>query len=276
MDDPMLKIGKYIQVHRLFDFLDPLVAMLFEHFDHPAWDGTLFLLQSYLHEPVSFFKEKYPGKRIICYQLEQLCDGNQWIDIWKLIENLKGADEIWDYDQLNADFLRLHTTLKIDRILPALYTRSLEWNVKEPERPEFDVVFYGTMNEKRWKVFHRLQAEAGGNLRINWFFGTSYVDDKIANSKLVLNLHAFDPWNRQEQIRMFYPIINGRTVVSEPSQENRLGDLVIESSAETMSSVIKSLCRGDEWKNHGLKAKEKFKNMSQSFLESNPWIGKVK
>lgn len=259
-----LVIGNYIKIHEYNDFFGYVTIMLLDYFDKPEYDKCLFILGTYVTVPAKSFKDQFPDHKIIVYQLEQLMGICTWQSVPTIIENIKSADEIWDYDKLNVEYLKQHS-VKVDRLMPLLYSSKLE-RIERRENPEIDVLFYGMINERRFKIFQLLQSQLYGKIKLAWIYGDSEMDKHLANTKVVLNLHAAEPWNRQEQGRLFYPIINGITCVSEPSQFNNMHDEIIESSIDRLSATLHDVCYSDEWKLFGLLAKERFKNRSIEYI----------
>lgn len=259
--------GKFIEINSVNMFYDFVVEMLLEHFDNHNYKDCVFLLGTYCKEPVSETKKLYPNKRIITYQLEQLMGGQNWHNINNTINNLKSAEEIWDYDTMNVEYLK-YFNIKVNKIIPMLYTNSLK-RIPKNTNPFFDVLFFGFMNERRFKIFNKLQSELYGQIKINWIYGSTNIDKYIADSKTILNLHAFEPYNRQEQTRMFYPIINQKTVISEKSQVNSMQNCIIESSIDDLSKTILSVCNTNIWIDFGIQAEKTFKNNTGKIINEN-------
>ncbi|NBW09564.1 MAG: hypothetical protein EBR82_16220 [Caulobacteraceae bacterium] len=267
--DNLIVSGKNIDIYLYNMFFMHVAEMLLEHFDTPEWGNTLFLLDGHLHENYEYYQKQFPKKRIIAYQLEQLfgpSGNNNFIDVNKSIEALSTFPEVWDYDRLNIDFLSWYC-VPVKHILPMMYARRLD-RIQSLQDPKIDVLFYGMLNERRWRIIEQIQRKCYGKLKFAWIYGDADMDAHIANSKIILNLHAFEPWNRQEQVRMFYPIINGKTVVSEPSQINYLKDMIVESGINELPDVLQNLCGSENWKKFGSEARIKFMNM-QPFKPTN-------
>lgn len=258
--------GNYIIIHQLNIFFNHVSLMLLEHFDTPKYSNTVFSVGTYIKISFKKLQEIFPNKRIIIYQLEQLMDLPTWQSVSEIVENIREANEIWDYDNLNVLYLKNYCGIKVNKIVPLLFTKSLEKNLIK-DNPEFDVLFYGFLNQRRFNIFNQLQNELYGKIKLIWIYGTFDLDKHIANSKVILNLHAAEPWNRQEQVRMFYPIINGKTVISETSQLNNMPNEIIETNTDKLSSTFLDICNSDKWKTFGLEAKENFKIRTQNFLD---------
>jgi hypothetical protein len=263
-NNPIVITGKFIKIYELNKFFSHVSSMMLEHFDTPRYANTVFLLGTYILESVAEIRKKFPGLRIIAYQLEQLMAGNNWHSVKTTMSNLEGADEIWDFDFLNSAFLA-ENGIKVNRLVPILHTSLLQ-RIDFKEDPFFDVLFYGYMNERRFKIFHDLQKSLYGNIKLNWIYGSCDIDKYIQDSKVILNLHAFEPYSRQEQVRMFYPIINYKTVISEASQLNNLSGSIIESSLEDLAGSIKCVCHSDIWREFGKQAETNFRLKTERFL----------
>lgn len=252
--------GEHILIHRVdaFGFAD-VVTMLLEHFDRAEHAGKVFILGDYIFHPVAHFRQLYPGRRIVIYQLEQMVGSETWHSTPRIIEHLRGADEIWDLDPLNATFLTWQGVL-VNRVVPMRYTEALHRIHLEPE-PTIDVLFYGYMNERRFGILQAMEQRLYNRIRLVWLYGIQgpELDRYIANSRIILNLHAFEPWNRQEQVRIFYPLINGRMVVSEPSEYNAFGECIVEAQSGELADVLLHWLGDDRWRSKGAEAQESFR-----------------
>ena len=83
----------------------------------------------------------------------------------------------------------------------------------------------------------------------------------LKNSKIILNLHTYDVF-RQEQVRIFYPVINGRCVVSENSDDNHFSDSIIIDNYDTLPKTLNMLLSTGKWYDVANSASEKYKNLS--------------
>lgn len=258
--------GNYIIIHQLNDFFGHVTQMLLEHFDYIDYKDVVFSVGTYIEIPFSFLQKMFHNKRIIIYQLEQLMGIGTWQSVPRIVEHIKDAPEIWDYDYLNAYFLESSYGIKVHKLVPMLYTKSLE-DVSSKKEPSLDVLFYGYLNERRFKIFQKLQSQLYGRIKLAWVYGTFNLQEHIANSKVILNLHAAEPWNRQEQVRMFYPVINGKTTISEISQHNNMPNEIIEADVNNFAQIFLDVCNSDQWSIFGLQAKENFKTRTKQFLK---------
>jgi len=257
----MKKAGKYITIHCINNrYFENIIAYILEHFDIKQNGDAIFIISAELrNKSINYFRELYPGKRLIVYNWEQMMDGNRYLDVYTIIENMREADEIWDYDTLNADYLKMFGVI-VDKIVPFKYTESIRV-ITNKDNPEIDVLIYGCMTEHRLDklkmiypdLYHEYSVVTTANLPIK----TQYK--YIANSKIILNLHGMHPYNRQEQERIAFCLINEKCVLSEPSQINYFGNAIIESDVSGIADRIKELLIGDQWKDMAKRGFETFK-----------------
>ena len=253
--------GKHICIHELVYHFSDVTSMLLYHFDTKENENKVFILGEYVLFPVSEFRKIYPGKKIVIYQLEQLMGCETWFKVSETIENIKGADEIWDMDELNIKYLSWHG-IKVDKFVPMRYTPTLEL-VEHTENKDIDVLYYGFLNQRRFNIFNSMQTDFYEDINMVWLFGFNKenLNNYLARTKIVLNLHAFEPFNRQEQVRMFYAITNKMTVVSETSQSNHFPDSIIECPTEDLAKTIKTVIQTEKWKWFGKTAYKAFKEI---------------
>ena len=266
MQNPKMKNYEYIKIYQLNEYFDHVAEMLVEHFNKKEYDKTLFVLGMQVIMPISQIKDQNAGYKVIVYQSEQLMSGDNWHNVQMMIKHFKDADEIWDYDPINIAYLKQHN-VRVNRHLPMLSTESLK-RIDNKPNPYFDVLFYGYMNERRHKIIHQIQKELYNRIKLKWVFGTHDLDLDIADSKTILNLHAFEPYNRQEQVRMFYPVINGKTVISEKSQVNNMEGCIIETEIKDLSNLILSVINSNIWYDFGKNATSNFESKSRAIIDN--------
>jgi hypothetical protein len=266
--------GVHVRVHRSTAMgFDHPTAMLLEHFDVPDHAGTTFVLGDNVFHPVAHFRQFYPASRIVVYQLEQMVGSETWHPVDRIVEHLRGADAVWDFDPLNAVFLGWRGVV-VDRVVPMLYTHSLE-RVSLREQPRIDVLFTGYLNDRRHRIFSVLQQRLYQHrVRLMWLQGVEGpdLDHYIGDARIVLNLHAFEPWHRQEQTRIFYPLINGRMVVSETSETNWFGDAIVEAEVDGLADALLHWLAKDRWRGYGLEARGRFRRQTAAWLAQQPEV----
>ena len=179
----------------------------------------------------------------VIWQLEPLDEEGGFLRKYPLYaELMKGAVDLWEYSEGNVEYLK-QMGFKGGRYIPLGYARSLERIV--PVREEFDVLFYGAVNERRRAFLTELE---GRGLKVCTLFGAygQMRDGVIGRSRIVLNVHQFET-QRLEQVRISYLLNNRRFVISERSEENPYGDGVVYSDYERLTDTcVKYLRAGME------------------------------
>lgn len=162
----------------------------------------------------------FNGRKVAIYQLEQITQRPDWLTPDRLAV-LNAADEVWDYSPDNIEALR-GAGVKCVRELPLGFHPAL-CRIPLADN-DVDVLFYGSMNDRRAKVIYELAKRH----RVKTLFGVygSERDSWIARSKVVLNLHYY-PSQIMEQVRISYLLNNGCFVISEESPSNPFGDGIV-------------------------------------------------
>ena len=193
-------------------------------------------------------RKKYPNKKLVVYQLEQMYNGCKYANK-HVFEWLEGADEIWDYDLDNIEWLAKKGIQA--SFHPMRYASTLR-DVPSVEK-DVDVLFYGYLTERRSKLLTQI-VNAGCNkwaTTITMGISGENLARWIGRSKIILNIHAYDNNNRQEQVRMFYPVINGACVVSEQSARNYLDGCITECPLRYLPETIDNILANGMWKKLG-------------------------
>jgi hypothetical protein len=119
--------------------------------------------------------------------------------------------EFWDYSEKNiAKFKELG--IPNVKLLRLGFQRELS-RIKKAPHQDIDVLFYGSINERRQEILSQLQIRG---LKVKSVFG-SYGKDRdklISRSKVVLN-HHFYKSEIFEIVRVFYLLSNSIAVVGE-------------------------------------------------------------
>ncbi len=149
----------------------------------------------------------------VLYNLEQVERGSTWLDEAHLA--LLKRHTVWDYSRANIAELK-KLGVKQVRHVPIGYVPALTRLKPAPE--EVDVLFAGSMNERRQKV---LDALARKGVTVERLFGVygAQRDERIARARIVLNLHYYDA-KVFEIARVSYLLANQRFVVSERGKES--------------------------------------------------------
>jgi hypothetical protein len=151
--------------------------------------------------------------RYIPFQFEQLDTKEGWYS--ETVEKvLAGAEEIWDYSTVNIEFLK-EKGLEA-RHVPMGYHRDLEI-VPRGLSKDIDVLFYGSVNERRKSLLEKLAQRCTVHFAAGAF--GQERDQLIARSRIVLNLHYYQT-SIMEAVRISYLLNNGSFVISESSADD--------------------------------------------------------
>lgn len=237
-------------------------AMLKELCDKPKYDKVMVVL-GYNVIPCSEaikLKEKHPDYKLVVYNLEQLYSGSPWLNA-NTKEWFSRADEIWDYNMENIDFFSSVLGYRVS-YHPIKWVETLKTLEQvKPEDMLYDVLFYGEETPRRNQLIGAMRSA-----HRDWAIITATgvtgpaLDYLIAHSKIVLNVHAFPQYQCQEIVRMFYPLINGKCIVSERSRnDSYAGDSVVYSSYDNMIETVKGLLTDGKWIDVASEASDRFR-----------------
>lgn len=182
--------------------------------------------------------ESLPASTIV-YNLEQL--GGSELPAWYMA--LASRVRIWDYSPLHIEMWKKLPCLEQPVLVEIGFAPELR-RIPLNAKPEIDVLFYGSVNERRRKILADLVA---AGLKVHVAFGI-YGRDRdllIAHSKIVLNLHAYDT-KAFEIVRVSYLLANAKAVVSEESPDmGTLRDAVAVFPYEGLVEGCLALIRSD-------------------------------
>ncbi|MEP1327948.1 methyltransferase domain-containing protein [Pseudophaeobacter sp.] len=149
-------------------------------------------------------------KDTIIYNFEQLGNKSAWDtpELRWLLSNF----QVWDYSTENLQYLETLVMDQSPKLAPIGYCAALS-RIEKPVEQDIDVLFYGSLNERRKMVLDSLR-EAG--LNVVHLFGVygEERDAHIARAKVVLNIHFYDT-KIFEIARVSYLLANKKAVVSE-------------------------------------------------------------
>lgn len=165
----------------------------------------------------------------ILYNLEQI-GGAKLPETFYLAAS---RHQVWDYSPLNIAKWK-EANLAFQPVLVELgYVPELQRIVSAPLQ-DIDVMFYGSINERRLALLKKLQEEG---LEVFAAFGGygEQRDALIARSKVVLNVHYY---NTQvfEIVRVSYLLANSKAVVTEVSPD--IGDLTDAVASFSYDSLV--------------------------------------
>ncbi|MDR1489629.1 MAG: class I SAM-dependent methyltransferase [Desulfovibrio sp.] len=157
-------------------------------------------------------------KNSVIFNLEQLTTRKTPWNNPRYIELMRRFT-VWDYSRRNARYLRKSRGLSDVVHLRLGYVP--EMTRLNPEYPQtFDVLFYGTINERRRKIIEDLRSAGANVFAAAGIFGT-LRDRAIAAARLALNVHYYIPATL-EMPRLGYLWANNKTVVSERKKETEI------------------------------------------------------
>jgi len=268
----------------------PVKVMLDEKYSNDkSFENTIIILGYNLGKKIDYYRENFPGKKIIVYQLEQLYNNKSlWYDkksknnlikkrTEQIIDWLTKCDEIWDYDIDNKNFLIKEGFSNVI-FYPLHYSQNLK--VLDKEECKTDILFFGSINKKRARILSLLKNKY--NIKIIGDY--SFIDQndikkygltiqqkkyghelnkEIKNAKIILNLNYYES-KIQEQVRIFPLVINNKCVLSQKTLRNYFGDLIVEFIDDNdLIEKLNFLLKDNNWEKVSNGISEKFKNKNK-------------
>lgn len=230
---------------KVFDHIEIMLKSLYSY--NTAYANVVFILGYIdIRDGIESIRSKYPGKKIITYQLEQLFYGSRWVSKTN-IEFLKKSDQVWDYDEENIRFLYDQFKIKA-MFMPLQYVPQLTMlPLLDINKHDIDILFYGSLNDKRRKVIDSIKTKLPNrNIISSDVLWDDELNDHIQRSKIILNLHYYDT-NRLEQARIFFLLANHKCVVSETSPINYYQSGIVMADTEKISDACEHLLRTKLW-----------------------------
>ena len=157
-------------------------------------------------------------KNSVLINAEQFLGGTPWNEnILKWIRSF----EVWDYSIQNIEFFKAQGIENIKYLELGYQSELARIEIKAVQ--DIDVLFYGSINDRRAKVLDALK-NSGLNVHTSFGIYGKDRDDLIARSKLVLNLHYYDS-EIFEVVRVFYLLSNSIPVVGEINPSTVVSDI---------------------------------------------------
>lgn len=241
---------------------DDIMQMIEENYAGEYAPNDLLLMAVHHHHSIEKLKSENPGHgKVIVYQLEPLNKSHWWNED-HIIERLKDADEVWDYDLDNIKKLKKHG---IDaKFKPFLYSERLKRIENKPE-PDIDILFYGTLTDYRYKFLERINHYGSVGTTVCAFgLSREVLDEFIGRSKIIIDLQLSDSETFiQKQTRLYYALINNKCVLSEKSHKNYYGDLIVEvnNDVDEILKTAEYLISSEKWREYS-NISDKFKNLT--------------
>lgn len=166
----------------------------------------------------------YQGKlspHTVLYNLDQIYPDSPWLQPVVMDHFLQYP--VWDYSTANIKQFEQMGISDVQHV-PIGYVPELR---RIPSATaDIDVLFYGSVNERRHQILEALKSKG---VKVEAIFGVygQERDEYIARSKIVLNMH-FYPAKVFEIVRVSYLLANQRFVISE-----RGGDPTAEADFES-------------------------------------------
>jgi hypothetical protein len=152
----------------------------------------------------------------ILYNLEQLpLRDETWV---RRYAALLGGFMVWDYATENIASLR-QMGIGAAALWPLCHYPGLT-RIPQNRTKDIDVLFIGSLNERRRSMLARLQQAGMGVVSLFNKYGQER-DDVIARAKIMLNIHFYEA-RIFEAVRVSYYLANGLCVLSESSGDAML------------------------------------------------------
>src|SRR5439155_882319 len=135
---------------------------------------------------------------------------------------------------------------------------------------DIDVLFYGSLNERRAAVLRELARHA--NVRARFGIYGAERDQLIARAKVVLNLHFYEA-QLMEQVRIAYLLNNGCFVLSEDAPDNPYGSAIATAPyGELAAACLRYLADPDERQRQATSSLEWFQRGQRGSADMRPPI----
>jgi hypothetical protein len=155
---------------------------------------------------------------VVVYNLEQVEGANGW-GVPHYLDLLRRC-RVWDYSRRNLGALAARGARRA-ALVPVGYMPQMT-RVRPAPRQDIDVLFYGSVNERRARVLADLRRRG---LDVRAVFGVygQERDALIARAKVVLNLHYYQT-SIFELVRVSYLLANRKAVVAECNTGTEVDD----------------------------------------------------
>jgi len=159
-------------------------------------------------------KEYNIPENSIIVNLEQLYDDSTWIKRGFYLDILKKY-QVWDYSLDNIEWLKTKEIFNVKHFKIGK-SPAFEYpiNNNTVDTKSIDVLFYGSMNNRRREIINKLRKLNYNVVTVN-AWGKNR-EDLINNSRIVLNIHFFSTFIL-EILRIIPLIANNHFVITETS-----------------------------------------------------------
>ncbi len=153
--------------------------------------------------------------------------------------------ETWDYSERNI-FKFKELGIGLARHLKIGFQKELA-RIPKAEAQDIDVLFYGSMNERRLTIINDLKTAGLKVHTVRGVYGSDR-DELISRAKLVLNHHYYQS-QIFEIIRVFYLLTNSIAVVGEVNPNSSIDPIYLDgifpSPYENLTSACIQLIQDD-------------------------------
>ena len=171
-------------------------------------------------------------------------------DIYEWARNF----ETWDYSDRNIEKFLQHGITGVKK-LGLGYQKELN-RIDSSGNQDIDVLFYGSLGERRNKIINELRAE-GLNVKAVFGLYGKERDDLIARSKVILNFHHYNS-HIFEIVRVFYLLTNSKAVVGEVSESTSIDKIFLDCIKSAPYEGLVDACKrlvNDKSERHLLESK---------------------
>ncbi|WP_144509064.1 glycosyltransferase family 1 protein [Bacillus mycoides] len=189
-----------------------LTTIISEEFIGRAKRYIIFGANACTYSPI---KVEIPDKSII-YNLEQLYENSPHNT--PLYREILRNREIWDYSSKNIEWLKKNSLGSRLKHVKLTYAPTLQIHTSTlttPLEEDIDVLFFGSVNQKRKDIFEKLTKSAP-NLKVIfanniWGFARNAL---IMRAKIILNIHYYST-GILETPRISLGVANKKFIISE-------------------------------------------------------------
>ncbi len=151
----------------------------------------------------------FPSNTVI-FNTEQVPEKSRWVSFQ--YKDCLDRNYVWDYSRSNLELVHDRS-----QVIDFCHVEKLRRIALDPH-PEIDLIFYGSMNDRRKVIIKNLGDRGVKVLTVFGLYGPER-DALMGKARAVLNLHFYESQIFQ-QIRAFYALSNGVPVISENFPEN--------------------------------------------------------
>jgi acetyltransferase-like isoleucine patch superfamily enzyme/SAM-dependent methyltransferase len=152
----------------------------------------------------------------IFYNLEQISPDSPWVT--DAVLALFQRFTLWDYSLRNCEQLRQMGCLHVQHVPLGYIPQLTRMEPLAEEVQDIDVLFYGSLNERRAAVLEALREKGLNVVELFGEYGAER-DRAIGRAKIVLNIHMYEA-QIFEIVRVSYLLANHKFVLSESSPDD--------------------------------------------------------